>query len=194
MARNIKMSLLFHFNSPPNLMYNFAHIVDEKELKPLALNGRSLADGTFLIDKFIHCDDLIFFSFYELHQEGSDGAQGHRPQRLKILAENFDNTSLFADGPPDFRLKDFREKPKLVEGPENPFRHIPNILLWSTHSALTRPYQVLDLDQDQTFKISAQAVIAPKLEVPGELARIFRFDPEMVVGPDAESPTDHPDT
>ena len=151
MARKIRMSLLFHFNSPPNLLYNFSDITGDRESKPLALQGRSLADGTFLIDKFLHSDDLVVFSFYELHDEATDGLRGHRPQRLKILAENFENTSLFADGPPDFGPMDFRDEPQPVEGPENPFQGIPKVLLWSTHSALARPFQVLDLEQDRVF-------------------------------------------
>lgn len=184
MPKSLVMSLLFTLDSPPSLLYAFSEIDGSRIL----LNGKSLASGTFLFDRFICSGDLLFFSLYEL---ASGETSVNRPQWLNIATSNFQHSSLFTLGDPNFDPDDFLAEPIKVPAEDSPFPGVYNLFSWSAPDARERPFQVIKLVQEQTFAISAKVIVSPKQ--PGPLARTYRFDPEMVVGPDDIPPPDPPD-
>ena len=197
MAKHYEMSLLFNFDSPPNLLYAFNLRKGDGQYKSQTLKGTSIANGTFLIEKFIRSNDLLTFALYEFSTTSPVGTiSGNRPLRLSLAFENFENTSLFADGgTPIFQPDDFLLAAIPIDHGKSPFPGISNVLRWSTESAQGRIFQVKKLDQDQSFAISAKAtVVAERGALEGDQVRTFRFDPEMIIGPDEKGPIEEGET
>lgn len=193
-ARKFKVSLAFHWQIPDTLLYNFSQWKEDGKIwEPITINGCSLSNGNFFIEKFARSDDCFIFQLYEwMHEEKESPLDCHCPPKaFQFSATNFEVEDLFTTNP-RFDEECFlpTPKPQSEENEPSPFPGLPHLYYWLNEPAACRHLYIRHLQVDQVFRIRAKVVVPSRGEIIPRITRTFVFDPEMTVGDDGSGPGD----
>lgn len=183
----------FNWQIPATLLYRFVKITEQRK-ETISVEGSALSDGSFLIDEIARSNDSFRFQLYEWTMDSSITPQDlhSKPQRFRIHTENFDRYDLFRSQP-KFGSEAFYDQAEPVTG-ESPFGGLKNLYKWIKAPFDQQAHIVTQLSEQQIFRIQARLVVPslPEAVSARRKARIFLFDPEMVVGDDGIGPEGSP--
>ncbi len=186
---NFEWAFAFNWEIPGTLLYRFVEVT-ENGSDSILVEGAALSDGRFLIDKFAKSNDTFRFQIYEWTTKDTETPESlhSKPQSFTVLTENFDRYDLFRSLP-KFESEAFYDTAQLVSG-TSPFEGLTNLYKWIKDPFDQQTHMIAQLSEQQIFRIRARIVVPslPEEASQGRKARMYFFDPEMVVGDDGGEP------